>query len=63
VPWPELTEEERFGTLAPFDEQISPVLIPLGVDPTHPFPFVSGSRSRSARSCRRRTAVRDGSRA
>jgi polyphosphate kinase len=42
VPWPELTEEERFGTLAPFDEQISPVLIPLGVDPTHPFPFVSG---------------------
>jgi polyphosphate kinase len=40
--WDELTPEEREGTLAPFDEQIQPVLIPLGVDPTHPFPFVSG---------------------
>jgi polyphosphate kinase len=40
--WYELTDEERAGTLAPFDEQIQPVLIPLGVDPTHPFPFVSG---------------------
>ncbi len=42
VRWQDLTDEERAGTLAPFDEQISPVLIPLGVDPTHPFPFVSG---------------------
>jgi polyphosphate kinase len=42
VHWNELSDEERAGTLAPFDEQISPVLIPLGVDPTHPFPFVSG---------------------
>ncbi len=40
--WHELSDQERAGTLAPFDEQISPVLIPLGVDPTHPFPFVSG---------------------
>jgi len=40
--WHELTSAEREGTLAPFDEQIQPVLIPLGVDPTHPFPFVSG---------------------
>ncbi len=40
--WGELTTDEREGTLAPFDEQIQPVLIPLGVDPTHPFPFVSG---------------------
>ena len=40
--WHELSDAERAGTLAPFDEQISPVLIPLGVDPTHPFPFVSG---------------------
>jgi polyphosphate kinase len=42
VAWHELSEQERTGTLVPFDEQISPVLIPLGVDPTHPFPFVSG---------------------
>ncbi|TMA32370.1 MAG: polyphosphate kinase 1 [Deltaproteobacteria bacterium] len=42
VHWHELSDDERAGTLAPFDEQISPVLIPLGVDPTHPFPFVSG---------------------
>jgi polyphosphate kinase len=42
VHWRELSDEERASTLAPFDEQISPVLIPLGVDPTHPFPFVSG---------------------
>ncbi len=42
VHWHELSEAERASTLAPFDEQISPVLIPLGVDPTHPFPFVSG---------------------
>jgi polyphosphate kinase len=40
--WHELSPDERAGTLAPFDEQIQPVLIPLGVDPTHPFPFVSG---------------------
>jgi len=40
--WHELSDEERAGTLVPFDEQIQPVLIPLGVDPTHPFPFVSG---------------------
>src|SRR5215468_3667919 len=42
VHWHELSDAERASTLAPFDEQISPVLIPLGVDPTHPFPFVSG---------------------
>ena len=40
--WHELSAEEREATLAPFDEQIQPVLIPLGVDPAHPFPFVSG---------------------
>jgi polyphosphate kinase len=40
--WKELSDAERASTLAPFDEQISPVLIPLGVDLTHPFPFVSG---------------------
>src|SRR5262249_29773634 len=42
VLWREMSEEAHTATLAPFDEQISPVLIPLGVDPTHPFPFVSG---------------------
>ncbi len=42
VRWSELSSAERESTLAPFDEQIQPVLIPLGVDPTHPFPFVSG---------------------
>src|SRR4029453_6841193 len=32
--WHELSDQERAGTHAPFDEQISPGLIPLGVDPT-----------------------------
>ncbi|MEM7409600.1 MAG: polyphosphate kinase 1 [Myxococcota bacterium] len=42
VRWEELSADEQSRSIAPFEEQIQPVLIPLGVDLAHPFPFVSG---------------------
>ncbi|MFM1819498.1 MAG: hypothetical protein RIS61_1096 [Actinomycetota bacterium] len=40
--WEELTSEERERMSQLFAEQIFPVLTPLAVDPSHPFPYISG---------------------
>jgi polyphosphate kinase len=39
--WTDLTEAERAEMDAYFDRQIFPVLTPLAVDPSHPFPYIS----------------------
>jgi polyphosphate kinase len=39
--WGELSEDDRKGLGQVFFEQIFPVLTPLAVDPTHPFPYIS----------------------
>ncbi len=40
--WPELTDDERHRMHELFTERIFPVLTPLAVDPSHPFPYISG---------------------
>ena len=40
--WEELTAEERSAMSARFDAEVFPVLMPLAVDPAHPFPYISG---------------------
>ncbi|WP_258071163.1 RNA degradosome polyphosphate kinase [Pseudoclavibacter sp. RFBG4] len=42
VSWDELSDAERVELGDLFDEQIFPVLMPLAVDPVHPFPYISG---------------------
>ena len=42
VTWGELDDVERAYTSTLFDERIFPVLTPLAVDPSHPFPYISG---------------------
>jgi polyphosphate kinase len=40
--WSELTEAERGPLRELYANQIFPVLMPLAVDPAHPFPYISG---------------------
>lgn len=42
VSWAELEDGERRHLKDVFAEQIFPVLMPLAVDPAHPFPYISG---------------------
>ena len=42
VHWQELAQVERDYVKEIFDSQIFPVLTPLAVDPSHPFPYISG---------------------
>jgi polyphosphate kinase len=40
--WASLTADERTELDAFFDQRVFPVLTPLAVDPSHPFPYISG---------------------
>ncbi|MEA1262797.1 RNA degradosome polyphosphate kinase [Microbacterium sp. STF-2] len=40
--WSELTDGERSALSEYFGAQVFPVLMPLAVDPAHPFPYISG---------------------
>lgn len=42
VTWEELTQAEKDYVNNIFEENIFPVLTPLAVDPSHPFPYISG---------------------
>ena len=39
--WEDLTHEERTNMRQFFERQLFPVLTPLAVDPSHPFPYIS----------------------
>lgn len=42
ISWDELNESERSYVTKLFADRIFPVLTPLAVDPSHPFPYISG---------------------
>lgn len=42
VSWAELSDSERDTLYDYFSAQVFPVLMPLAVDPAHPFPYISG---------------------
>jgi polyphosphate kinase len=41
VQWDDLADDERSALFARFEDEIYPVLTPLAVDPSHPFPYIS----------------------
>src|SRR5215468_5104274 len=41
VPYAELSNEQHDGLRKYFDERVFPILTPLIVDPSHPFPYIS----------------------
>ena len=40
--WSDLNEDEQQRLARYFSDQVFPVLMPLAVDPAHPFPYISG---------------------
>ncbi|MGP3534811.1 RNA degradosome polyphosphate kinase [Microbacterium sp. RD1] len=62
VTWSEVSDDERERLSEYFQAQVFPVLMPLAVDPAHPFPYISGLslnlaiRVRNARSGRQEFA-------
>jgi len=42
ISWGDLTEDEKKVATETFQRKIFPVLTPLAVDPSHPFPYISG---------------------
>ncbi|GAB3602606.1 RNA degradosome polyphosphate kinase [Microbacterium aureliae] len=42
VGWGDLSDDERSRLYDYFQAQVFPVLMPLAVDPAHPFPYISG---------------------
>jgi polyphosphate kinase len=40
--WDDLSDDERIYVSRIFSDRIFPVLTPLAVDPSHPFPYISG---------------------
>lgn len=42
VIWEDLNDDERTALYDYFQAQVFPVLMPLAVDPAHPFPYISG---------------------
>jgi polyphosphate kinase len=40
--WSELSDDEQGRLSRYFSDQVFPVLMPLAVDPAHPFPYISG---------------------
>ena len=41
VRWSELSEADRKTMTEVYEERVFPVLTPLAVDPSHPFPYIS----------------------
>ncbi|WP_240423313.1 RNA degradosome polyphosphate kinase [Leucobacter sp. wl10] len=56
VDWEQLDDADRAHLTAYYEQHIYPVLMPLAVDPAHPFPYISGrALNLSIRVCNPRT--------